>query len=281
MKTLTRYLLLGMAAMAAPAFAQVATQEPTSGKLNQRYWIQLGAFRPSIDSHIQVDHPQTGAAGTSIDFEDTLGLADKETLPTLLLGARLGERWRMEFEHLSLKRNSTETLLTGDVVFDDTTYNASASLASEFDSKVSRLSVGYSLYRTPEAEAGVALGLHVTSFKIALEGQGSVNGGPVSVRRASEEKTLPLPTLGAYGTYAFAPDWAASARADLLYLKVGDYKGSLLNLQANVYYRFNPHLALGLGYRLDDYKLKATKPTWTGKLEYRFSGPQLVLDAGF
>jgi len=275
MKTLTSCLLLGMTVAATPAMAQ------NTGKLNQRYWLQLGAFHPSIDSRAQVDHPQTGAAGTYLDFENELGLADKKTLPTLLLGARLHDNWRLEFEHFALKRSATQTLLSGDVVFDDTTYNASATLASEFDSKVTRLSGGYSLYKTPEAEAGVVLGLHVTSFKIALEGQGSVNGGAVAVRRASEAKTVPLPTLGAYGSYAFAPDWEASGRADLLYLKVGDYKGSLLNLQANVFYRFNPNLALGLGYRHDDYKLKATHPTWTGKLEYRFSGPQLVLEAGF
>ncbi len=115
MKTFTRCVLSGFTAAAAPALAQ----ETKSGKLNQRYWVQLGAYHPSVDSRAQVDHPQTGAAGTFIDFETR-------------------SAWP----------------LSGDVVFDDTTYNASASLASEFDSKVYRLSAGYSLYKTPEAEAG-------------------------------------------------------------------------------------------------------------------------------
>ena len=276
MKQTSACLLLTLGACAAPALAQDA-----GGKLNQRYWIELGAFNPSIDSHAQADHPQSGKAGTYFNFEDDLGLAKKKTLPTLLLGARLDDRWRMEFEYFALKRSAKETVLSATVDFDDTTYNASASLASEFSSKVYRLSGGYSLYKTPEAEAGVVLGLHVTNFQVALEGIGSVNGSELAVRREDKHKTVPLPTIGAYGTYAFAPDWAVNGRFDVLSLKVGTYKGTLLNFQTNVFYRFNPNLALGVGYRYDDYKLKATREDLTGKVEYRFSGPQLVLDAGF
>ena len=134
MKRPAACLLLTLAACAAPALAQ-----DVDGKLNQRYWIQLGAFNPSIDSHAQADHPQSGKEGTYLNFED------------------------------------------------------------------------------------VVLGLHVTNFKVFLQGLGTVNGSAVAVHTEDKHKTVPLPTIGAYGTYAFAPDW----------------------------------------------------------VEYRFSGPQVVLDAGF
>jgi hypothetical protein len=123
--------------------------------------------------------------------------------------------------------------------------------------------------------------VHVTDFLIALEGSGSVNGGPVSTRRERQDKTVPLPTLGLYGAYAFAPSWEATGRLDLLSLKVRDYKGRLLNIQANLFYRFTPNVALGVGYRYDDYRLRANRDDWTGKVDYRFKGPQVVLDAGF
>jgi hypothetical protein len=275
LKLITSASVLVLWCATSPAFAQ-----PEGGRLNQRGWIQLGAFRPNIDSQIRYDKPSIGLTGTDLHLENELGLADRKTLPTLLLGARLGERWRMEFEHFSLKRNASRTL-EAEVTFGDTTYDALATINSDFSSKVYRLSAGYSFLRTEDAEAGLALGVHVTDFRIALEGIGSVNGGPASVRSERQEKTVPLPTIGLYGAYAFAPSWELAGRLDLLSLKVRDYKGTLLNAQANLFYRFSPNVALGLGYRYDDYKLRASRDDWTGKVDYRFRGPQVVLDAGF
>jgi hypothetical protein len=256
-----------------PAVAQ-------SGRLDQQGWVQLGAFRPSIDSTVQYNNPSSGLAGTELDLESDLGLAKRKTLPSLLIGARIADRWRVEFEHFALKRSGTETLDVA-INVDDTTFSASAQVDTDFSSKVYRLSGGYSFYKSPEAEAGLSLGVHVTDFRLALEGIGSVNGGPASVRSERRDKTVPLPTLGLYGTWAFAPSWEAGGRLDVLSLKVRDYKGTLLNAQANVFYRVTPNVALGLGYRHDDYRLKAERSDWTGKVEYRFSGPQVVLDAGF
>jgi len=249
--------------------------------LNQTLWIQLAAFRPAIDSRIQVDHPSTGAAGTRLNLEDELGLVDRKTVGTLLLGARFGGRWRGEFEYFSLKRSADKTILQADIVVDDTVYPVSASLASEFDSKVARASVGYSFYKTDEAEAGAVAGLHVTRFKFAIEGDGNAGSGPVTLRREEASHTVPLPTAGVYGTWAFAPSWLASARADVFDLKLKGRKGRLLNLQANVAYRFTANVALGLGYRYDDYKLTQTRDDPRGEVRYTFQGPQVFLDAGF
>lgn len=275
MKLITSAALLVLLSTTLPAVAQ-----SDGGRLNQRGWIQLGAFRPSIDSQIQYDKPSIGLTGTDLHLENELGLADRKTLPTLLLGGRLGERGRVEFEYFSLKRNASRTL-EAEVTFGDTTYDATATINSEFSSKVYRLSAGYSFLKDEAAEAGVTLGVHVTDFLIALEGIGSVNGGASSVRRERQDKTVPLPTIGLYGAWAFAPSWEASGRLDVLSLKVREYKGTLLNAQANLFYRFNPNIALGLGYRYDDYRLKANRDDWTGRVEYTFKGPQVVLDAGF
>jgi len=249
--------------------------------LTQKLWVQIGAFRPSISSHIQVDRSNTGAAGTDLHLEDELGLPEHKTLGTLLVGARFGERWRAEFEYFSLKRSADKTLLETEIVVDDTTFPISAAVDSEFDSKVARASVGYSFYKTDEAEAGAVAGLHVTRFKFAIEGDGNAGSGPVTLRREEASHTVPLPTAGVYGTWAFAPSWLASARADVFDLKLKGRKGRLLNLQANVAYRFTANVALGLGYRYDDYKLTQTRDDPRGEVRYTFQGPQVFLDAGF
>ena len=274
MKFPTWFLCLAVGA-ASPAFAQ-----SDDARLNQRVWVQLGAFHPEIKSYVQAD--RSGQQGTEISFENDLALKRRETLPTLLLGARIADNWRAEFEYFKLRRTARQNVISGTIVFDDTTYTGSADLESEFDSTVYRLSGGYSFFRTPETEAGVSLGLHLTDFTIALTGIGTINGGGTAVRTERKEQKVPLPTLGVYATHAFSSTWAAGGRVDFLSLKHGDYDGRLLNIQATLYYRFNPNLALGVGYRHDDYKLKVQRSDdWEGKVEYRFSGPQLVLDAGF
>lgn len=249
--------------------------------LTQKLWVQIGAFRPSISSHIQVDRSNTGAAGTDLHLEDELGLPEHKTLGTLLVGARFGDRWRAEFEYFSLKRSADKTLLETEIVVDDTTFPISAAVDSEFDSKVARASVGYSFYKTDEAEAGVVAGLHVTRFTFSVEGLGQVDGSTVAVRREEAAHTVPLPTIGAYGTYAFAPSWLASGRADAFAIDYKGHKGRLLNLQANVQYRFTGNFALGVGYRYDQYKVTETRRDPRGELRYTFQGPQVFIDAGF
>ena len=270
--------LLLLSSLLAATGAQAAD---ATDYLNQKLWVQIGAFRPSISSHIQVDRSNSGAAGTDLHLEDELGLAEHKTLGTLLVGARFGDRWRAEFEYFSLKRSADKTLLETEIVVDDTTFPVSASVDSEFDSKVARASVGYSFYKTDEAEAGAVAGLHVTRFKFVVEGLGQVDGSTVAVRREEAAHTVPLPTIGVYGTYAFAPSWLASGRADAFAIDYKGYKGRLLNFQANVQYRFTGNFALGVGYRYDQYKLNETRRDPRGELRYTFQGPQVFIDAGF
>lgn len=275
MKVLTTTLIA--AALTTCGIAHAADNADT---LNQSLWLQIGAFHPSIDSNAQVDHPTTGAAGTAIEFERDLGLAKKKTLPTLLLGARFAGDWRAEFEYFHLKREGTQTL--GSLLnFDDSTFPVSASVTTRFSSSVYRASIGYSFVRTPQAEFGAVFGAHVTKFDISIDGNVSAGGGTLAAQREEQNKTVPLPTIGIYGAYAFAPGWEMAGRADVFKLKRGQYDGRLINAQANLIYRLNSNIGIGLGYRYDDYKVSSTRDDFRGYVDYKFKGPQLFLDAGF
>jgi len=265
------------AVLGACAAAQAAD---ATDVLNQNVWLRIDAFRPSITSTAQVDHPGTGAPGTEIEFERDLGLADKKTMPTLLLGARFAGAWRAEFEYFRLNRDGTQTL--GQLLnFDDSTFPVQASIATRFDSSVYRASIGYSFVQTPTVELGAVVGAHVTKFDISLEGNVSAAGQPIVVQREEQNKTVPLPTVGVYGAWAIAPGWAATARADIFKLKRGQYDGRLINGQVNLIFRATPNLGIGIGYRYDDYKVNAEREDFRGHVDYKFRGPQLFLEAGF
>lgn len=273
----TKAAALLAAALALPHAARANDTMPP--ELDRRAWVQLGAWRPSIDSQLRVD--STGAQGSTIDFERDLGLADRKTVRSLLIGARWAERWRFEFEYFELARGARQHLIDRDLVIDEVTYPAQVEISSEFDTKVHRAGVGYAFLRRPDAEAGVIGGLHVTTFRAAVEGLGSFNGSLLAVQKDRRDETVPLPTVGVFGTWLVSPQWLLSGRADAFYLKYDHDRGRLFNLQGNVMYRVGPNVSLGAGYRLADYRLDADDTGWRGRVELLYKGPQIMLEAGF
>ena len=263
------------AAAVLTAFAGAALAEGPQ----DRHWAQLEYFFPTISSTARLDFPGTRLPGTTIALEDDLGLSDRKGTPYFLVGTRLGENWRLEFEYYRLDRSATQTTQRT-LHWGGATFPLSTTVHSEFDSSIFRLTGGYSFYRTPQAEAGASLGLHITDFKAALSGQGN---GPVGAGFQSEKRdaTVPLPTVGIYGTYMLADKWALRARADYLSFDYQGYDGSLTNLMAAVDWRFAANWSAGLGYRYVDYDLDSSKDRFQGQFRYKFKGPTLFVGASF
>ena len=267
--------LLGCAASLAAPAAQAQSSTPG-------WWFQLGAFRPSIDSTLRVDDAG-GTNGTLFDVENSLGLPRRKTLGAGLIGVRLGDRWRLEVEHFALNRSVRQFTLTENLVVDDTTFPVSAQIDSDFDSKVTRVSGGFSFVKNEAAELGFVVGAHITQFEVGMSGVFSAGGGaPATLRRETRDATVPLPTVGLFGSVALAPGLALHGRADVFSFSHRGYDGRLLNLQANVTWHFTPNLGIGAGYRFNDYRVEADRgEDFRGRLEYEFRGPQLFLDARF
>ena len=247
--------------------------------LSQNAWLRIGAFRPSIDTTARIDDVAGSTIGTELNFED-LGLPKKKTLPTLLLGARLGHAWRAEFEYFQLRRSGRATL-DREIQVDDTVFPVAAELDSSVRSDIYRASGGYSFVRTPLLEVGAVLGLHVTTFDLALRGTISTPGQPASTASEQKKQTVPLPTIGLYAAFVVAPGWQATGRVDYFSLRQGDYDGRLINAQANLIYRITPQAGVGVGWRLDDYRIEATKTSFRGEVEYKFRGPQAFVEFSY
>jgi hypothetical protein len=267
--------LLGCAA----AFAGSAVQAQSS---TPGWWFQLGAFRPSVDSTLRVDDAG-GASGTRFDAENALGLPRRKTLASGLFGVRLGDRWRLEVEHFALNRSVRQFAITETIVVDDTTFPVSALIDSDFDSKVTRISGGVSFVKTDNAELGMVIGAHVTDFEVGIAGTFSAGGGaPATLRREARDVTVPLPTVGLFGSVGLAPGVTLNGRVDAFSLSHRDIDGRLLNLQANVTWHFTRNLGIGAGYRFTDYRIESGRgEDFRGRMEYEFRGPQLFLDARF
>jgi len=239
--------------------------------LQDRWSFDLGAYSPDIKSSASLNSTTNGR-GTTVNLEDILGLSDHKTVGEILGRVRLGEKWRIEAEYFSLNRSSSRAI-SKDINWGDNTYTVGTVVASEFNSDIYRLSVGYSFIKNTEGELGVAIGAHVTDFSTSLSA-GSVGGG-------NRDTLAPLPTVGLYGAYAFTPRWLLSGRGDIFSIKYGDYDGTLVNATAKLDYRVSRHFGVGVGYRYVDYDVNMTKTNFTGNINYVFNGPTVYATTSF
>lgn len=264
-------LAIAVASPLAPAHAQA---------LHDRFWLEASLYRPHIDSSVSVTSKTNPAVGTEIDMEKDLGLDSRQELPAFLAGARISRKFAVVAEYFSIGRNGDRTTARP-ITFNGIEYPANVAIASSFDTDIYRLSLNYSFVRKDNVEAGIALGLHATKFKVSLEGAGSVGGQAVQSNRGGEDFLAPLPTVGIFANYEIAPRLTIGGRVDYLSLKVSDYDGRLINAQAKLSYRIFKNVGIGAGYRYVDYRVDVDKDRYTGRFQYKFSGPAILLEAGF
>jgi outer membrane autotransporter protein len=238
--------------------------------LQDRWTLEIGAYAPTVKTTAHLD--STLGPGTSISFEDDLGLDDRKVNAAILGRVRLGERWRIEAEYFALDRSGSRAI-SRTINWGGNTYPIGITVNSEFDSDIYRLSGGYSFIKDAQAELGVALGLHVTDFTMSLAG--------ANVAKRTGDALAPLPTIGLYGSYAITPRWLLSGRVDFFSFSYNDFDGSLVNAVAGVDYRFTRNFGIGLSYRYVDYDLDVTRSSFTGGVKYEFSGPMLYLIGSF
>jgi len=269
--------LRGVAVAAALACASAGALAEAP---QDRYWAGLEYFYPTISSTAHIDATATSRPGSSISLEDELDLSDRKGTPYINLGMRLGENWRLEFEYYSLKRSAT-TVLSRQIDFGDTSFQAGANINSSFDSTIYRIIGGWSFVKSQQAEAGLAFGLHVTDFTTQISGQGTGVLTGTGFQREAHDALVPLPTVGLYGSYLATPQLILHGRVDFLSLKYQDYDGRLMNWMAAVDWRVAKNFGFGAGYRYVDYKLDATKSDFTGEVRYKFKGPTIFANMAF
>jgi opacity protein-like surface antigen len=267
--------LSGVALLLALTVPGIASAQDASWTVNpgltDTWTFQLGAYIPSVDTTAHLNSA-SGVIGTDVSLEDDLGFSDRKTLGSFNAAARLGQRWKIEFEYFQLNRSNSRSI-TKTINWGDQTYPINTTVEGKFDSTVYRLSGGYSFVKNDQAEVGAALGLFVTDFKASLSASGI--GGQ------SADTLAPLPTIALYGAYAFSPRWLLTGRVDYFSLNYNDYDGSLTSVTAGIDYRIARNFGIGAGYRYVDYDLTVSKSDFNGGVRYKFSGPTVYAIASF
>lgn len=244
---------------------------PAHPAFNDRFILDLGGFYFQTSTQASLA-PSGGGVGVVVDFENSLGLEERNWGGLGGFLWRMSERWRLEVEYFEVNRSASRTL-SKQIEWGDQVYPVGTTVSSAYDFSDARIGVGYSFFKRPDKELGAGVGLHVASIKTSLQGAG--------VGSESSDVLAPLPVLSLYGGVALTKEWAVRFRGDWLSLSYGNYSGSLRSSALDVLYQPFRNVGFGLGSRTLILDVEISETSWRGKARSTFSGPTAFMTVSF
>src|SRR5438105_14777395 len=97
---------------------------------------------------------------------------------------------------------------------------------------------------------------------------------PAQNQRQEVTTATPFPAVPLDLTWRVSSRWAANARAAFLRVNLSRFRGWYADLEEDVQYRFNPNLALGLGYTSMRTSLVRRRGSTPGEFGMSIRGPE-------
>lgn len=272
-----QFLLVPLLAF-APALTFAAEQgalpdwapKPRPNVVEDRLRVEVNLFAASPQTDLRVDESPT-AQGTPINAEDDLGLDDFKLLPQVEFTLLPGEHHLVRLSAFAVHR-SAQKRIEKNISFDDEDYLINERVDSRLDLTMFGLTYGYRFLVRQRGELTATVGIQVAD----VEANAVVRSRVV---RESESGIAPLPLVGLEGRFDFTPRLAAEARAQYLTVNVSDVDGSILDARLALTWRFNPYLAIGLGYRTFQIDVDSRDEGTPGIVDLSVDGPLLFVRA--
>jgi outer membrane protein W len=228
----------------------------------------------------------SGDEEVSVSFEKDLNVTDASFFPELSIAYEFNERHMLGFSYVSLHRDGTNTRISQPFEIDwidDNVYEVQvgADITTTFNYDVYRLTYGYKVLHRDAFDLSLNAGLHIIPIELGFSGTlaACVDGQCDSsqARAVSSSVTAPLPNFGLTGVWRFYPRWNLTANAQYFYLKVDQFTGSLLDVNASVNYNLTDAWSVGMGYGL--YDLYANRKQSSSELEVdvRYQGAKAAV----
>jgi hypothetical protein len=191
--------LVPLALIAALASSAALRAEPLDPKVE----LSLSLYDASFDSKVRLDSDVLGL-GDRLDLERDLGVDSSSQVLRAEVGFRLGDRFRLDLDHVSFDRSGSNTL-SREIQFGDVVYAGNASLEATVKSRHTGASLRFSFVKSPTSDVAVSLGGSWLDVSAALSGiaVATANGVPVGSTIVAEkgEASGPVPLLGLHGAF--------------------------------------------------------------------------------
>ena len=200
--------------------------------------IRLGGFLVrNFDTVIRVDS-KTGPVGTFIKLDDNLGVEDATNVLRIDGYYRFGFKHRVDFFWFRTNRSGTK-ILEKEFNFNGETFLVGDVINTNVDTNLFKASYTYSLYRVPELELGVSVGLHYVSHDMEINSISSF---------VSEDESfeLPMPVAGFFFDYALMKKLSLQVQSETFLVNYNEIRGSMTDFNIGLEYRTSDNYAFGL-----------------------------------
>ena len=261
-----------------PAIAQ-EEHDWQSWPLADHFTVSLYAMFPKLDTRVRLD-ASDGSPGTTIIFEQNLGMSDTETLPALDFSWRFAKKHRLGLNTFRLDRSGS-AITTSEIRIGDEVFTVDLPISSFIDMTITGIDYSYSLVFDERKELALGIGLSIQDISFGLIG--NLNAGIVEV---GSEVTAPVPTFLIKGGYAFTDKWLGKLGAGFLSFDLaldggnqlaGDVFSGYLAIQHNTF----EHVHFGLAYQLFDIQIEWNENGLNSAVKYEYQGPVLSVTAAF
>jgi hypothetical protein len=215
--------------------------------------VALGGYLTALNT--SVSFGVDGLAGLSIKPENALGLDSS----MFVFGAagyyRLGEskRHQISLSYSGYHRSASGTL-TKEIAIGDNVLLPGTELHTVFNLDIARVSYTYAIFQDDRVRIGLGLGVYVAPIKIQVK----VDTADASYEAGKIDVTLPLPAFSLQGELRLTRRFSLVGDLNAMYLRIGDYEGSLLNANVGMEYRLWKHFGLGLAFNAMTVNVEAS-----------------------
>ena len=253
--------------------------------------VYVGVFHATVDSTLAINSEVLPPI-SPIEVEDTLGV-DKNKW-ALWGGVRwkIAPRHSLEAEFFELNRSNSTTrpfeppLQLGD------TFIESGTISTRYETKVYRLTYGYSVLKTGRSDVRLRAGLHAVGLRAGIALSGTIctpSTSPVTPPGCpssgdsleGQDVGVPLPHFGFSYSYDVSDSVALGAAAMGFALEVGEVDGSILEADADLVWRPLSHFGVGAGFRYFRTKARSGSSDLNGSFELEYYGPAVYVIVRF
>ena len=223
MRTRRRSVLIGamccvlLCAAAAPGGAQTKY-----GPLFDKFNLQVEGSWVGITTEIRLDSEVLGR-GTTLNFENDLGLAADKTVPTLAFQWQIAKRHRLGARWQNIDRSSSAQALT-EIQWGDEIIPIDADITLGFDITQTFIDYAYYPWVKDRWGAGFGLGFRWMDIQATLTYRGEVEDDVVEGSR-DVKGSAPLPYIYFEYRRLFSDAWRFTTGFGWLYIKFGDIEG--------------------------------------------------------
>lgn len=274
LKALVPSLGVALAVMGVPAIAQAEPLEPID-----RFFVSLGAYRANNDVKLRWDPSSGDVPGAHLDAKRHLGLDLDGTEPVFEIGGAFGHgdhghRHRLTAFHYG--RDATSSLtLTDDFQIGDDLYVEGADFEGDLEIKL--LGVAYTWFFHNDGSSAFGVGVGAIRYEVsAAFAAAALIDEEIDAVSGSVSESNWVPQIHAEYVRSLSEHWRVALDASYVKKNGGGLSGDVLDFGARVDYFPWRHFGFSLGYNYNDLDLDFKRTRFTGSVDVKTHGPQLM-----